>query len=335
MLKREDIHIIAEAGTNNNGRLDKAKNLCDIAKRANADSVKFQMINTWGLYLPGDYEYGKYDIKDVIRIREEGQMTDEEYTALNAHCNTENISFTSSVFDEKSLDLLASFKPKYVKIASSDLNNVSFLRKVASRGIKMVISTGMSTLQDVQFTMNELAKVNFSDIVLLHCVSVYPAQLRQANLPFIKTLKDEFGTEVGFSDHTGNSMASCMALNYGATWFEKHFTEDKSQEGLDHAYALDEQELTAYVSDIEQAIEAINGNDIKISEAEFYTRRRARRSMYASKDLKQGDVITEQDVLVVRPENVMQANEYDLVIGATLTTDLKQHGAFNKDILKR
>jgi sialic acid synthase SpsE len=335
MLKREDIHIIAEAGTNNNGNLQKAKNLVRIAKNAKADSVKFQMINTWGLYLPGNYEYGHYDINEVIKIRLEGQMTDKEYNELNNYCKEINIQFSSSVFDTKALALLSSYSPPYIKISSSDLNNISFLRKVAEKGIKIVLSTGMSSLKEIEKSLTELYKVNFTDIVLLHCVSVYPAFLHQTNLPFIQTLQKEFGCPVGFSDHTGNSIAACLSLQFGATWLEKHFTEDKKQNGLDHAYAMEEKELTEYIKDIEMAISAINGNDIKISEAEFFTKKRARRSLYASKDLKAGHKITEEDILVVRPESEMSADDYDYILNSVLLDSLNQYQPFSKSIIKK
>lgn len=142
----EKIHIIAEAGTNNNGSLQKAKNLADIAKRAGADSVKFQIIYPWGLYLPGKYEYGKYDIEKVIEIRAKGVLSDEEYTELNNYCNSIGIPFTSSVFDKRGLDLMLRFNPPYIKLASCDINNVRFLREVAICGKPIVISTGMSEM---------------------------------------------------------------------------------------------------------------------------------------------------------------------------------------------
>ncbi len=182
----EDIHVIAEAGTNHNGNLEKAKKLVDIAKYADADSVKFQIIYPYGLYLPGDYEYGHYDIKEVLRIRTEGMLQDEEYDELGAYCREKEISFTASAFDEKGLDLLMKFNPPYIKTASCDLNNIRFLRQVAERGKKMVVSTGMSSLKDIERSMNVLARAGHSDIVLLHCVSVYPAFLEQTNLGFIE-----------------------------------------------------------------------------------------------------------------------------------------------------
>ncbi|MFT5167217.1 MAG: N,N'-diacetyllegionaminate synthase [Saprospiraceae bacterium] len=323
------IHIIAEAGTNNNGNLLKAKELVDIGSRAKADSIKFQIINPWGLYLPGDYEYGTYDIKKVIAIRENGMMTDEEYTETANYAKAQGIAFTASVFDQKGLDLLLKFNPPYIKLASCDLNNIRFLREVAERGKRMVISTGMSTMQDIEKSLDALAKMNFDDIVLLHCVSVYPAHLEQANVGFVKTLKDTFGFETGYSDHTGTSHAACMALTLGATWFEKHFTADRTQEGFDHAYAMEEQGMTDYVSDLRKAELALRPKVEKISDAERYTRKRARRSIYAARDLTTGTMITDEDVLIVRPEGIMNADQIDLILGQKIKVDIKQYTAFS------
>lgn len=333
VLRRKDIHLIAEAGTNNNGRLDKAKRLADIAKAARADSVKFQMINPWGLYLPGKYEYGGYDIEKVLEIRQKGVMDDAEYEALAAYCGDIGISYSASVFDVKALDLLLKFNPPYVKIASCDLNHLTLIREVAERGVKMVLSTGMSTLADVNRTVAELTRRNVDDFVLLHCVSVYPATLSQCNLRYIETLKREFGCTVGFSDHTGTSTAACMALQFGATWFEKHFTEDQNQEGLDHAYAMEPGGLNAYERDLSMALEALAAPGKDLSDAEKHTRERARRALYAARDLPKGHIVTMDDVLIVRPEGEMGADEIDQLVGCRLSDDVEQHQSFSRKMI--
>lgn len=323
------IHIIAEAGTNHNGSVAKAKDLIAIASRAKADSVKFQIINPWGLYLPGDYEYGHYDIKKVIKIRESTVLSDEQYAELNVFARQQNIRFSASVFDEQGLDLLLKFNPPYVKLASCDLNNTRFLKQVAEKGKKMIISTGMSTLGDIEKSLKVLEGTGNRDIVLLHCVSVYPATLSQANLSFIDTLKNNFGFPIGFSDHTGDSVASCLALVKGATWFEKHFTADHTQEGFDHAYAMEEAGFTKYVEDLYSALEALEKKEIKITDAEKYTRKRARRSLYASRNILRGETIRDEDVLVVRPEGIMDADDINLIVGRITTSDIKQYEAFS------
>lgn len=329
------IHIIAEAGTNHNGNLQKALNLADIAHRAGADSVKYQIIYPWGLYLPGDYWYGHYNIRDVIKIREEGMLKDEDYTVLDQHCRSAGIAFTASVFDDRGLDMYLKLNPPYIKIASCDLNNIRLLRSVAEKKRKIVLSTGMSTLQDIEKSLTAIRKEGHADVVLLHCVSVYPAKLKQTNLTFITDLKQNFGTEVGFSDHTGDSIASCIALSQGATWFEKHFTEDKTQKGFDHAYALNEAELASYVAALHDANNSLFGEKPKLSEDEIYTRKRARRSIYAARKINKGEVIKNEDVLVVRPEGKMNADDIDLVIGARASADIEQHQALELSLVQR
>lgn len=324
-------HIIAEAGTNHNGSKEKAVALIELAARAGADSVKFQIINPWGLYLPGQYNYGHYDIKKVIEIRQSTVLTDDTYRDLEAASIKAGIAFSSSVFDRQGLDLLCSLNPPYIKIASCDLNNIRFLKQVVERGKKVVLSTGMSSLQDVEKTMNALSTNGRPDIVLLHCVSVYPAKTEQANLSFLTTLKQTFGTEVGFSDHTGESTAACMALALGATWFEKHFTTDRTQEGFDHAYAMEKEGFTKYVSDIRAAEMALQPKEEKISDAERYTRKRARRSLYAARAIKSGELISDDEVLCVRPEGIMNADDIDLIVGKKAIKDIAQYEPFGLD----
>ena len=331
----ENIHIIAEAGTNHNGNIQQAKELIDIAHYAAADSVKFQIINPWGLYLPGEYTYGTYDIKEVIKIRQSTVFSDEEYEALNQYAKNVGIKFSGSVFDKEGLNLLTKFNPPYIKIASCDLNNLRFLRQVAERGIKMIISTGMSTIEDIEKSIKTVLEVGNKDIVLLHCVSVYPAKLQETNLDFIDQLKRNFGFPVGFSDHTGDSIAACLALTKGATWFEKHFTADKTQKGFDHAYAMEKEGLKQYVTDIRNAQIALMSSKKKITDAERYTRKRARRSIYASRDIKKGEVLTNDDLLIVRPEGILDADMIDLIIGKPVIQDVKQYTALSFDLISK
>jgi sialic acid synthase SpsE len=325
----EKINIIAEAGTNNNGRLDKAIELVDIASRCGANFVKFQIIYTNGLYLPGDYPYGNYDINKVRKIRDEGVLTDDEYTELNTYCKNLDLPFTASVFDKKGIDLMLKLDVPYIKTASGDLNNIRLLRQIAETGKRMIISTGMSSLEDIKRTLDEIRKTGNDDIILMHCVSNYPAKLEQTNLRFIEVLKKTFNFPVGFSDHTEDSVAACMALSLGATWFEKHFTADRSQEGLDHAYAMEEGGFKKYVNDLNEANKALILRNEKISHEEYYTRKRARRSLYAAVDINPGEIISEEKVLILRPENQMNAEDADLVIGSVAAVGIKKHEPFN------
>ena len=327
-------HVIAEAGTNHNGRLESAKRLVDLAARAKADSVKFQIIDPDRLYLPGRYDFGTYDIDAVRALRRRFMLSDSEYRVLADHAGARGIALSASVFDEHGLDLLASCSPPYIKIASTDLNNVRFLRKVAEKGIRMVISTGMSSLRDIEKSVREIRRTGFSDLVLMHCVSVYPARLEDMNLPFIDTLRSTFGFPVGLSDHTESSIAACMALTKEVSYIEKHFTLDRRQEGFDHAYAAEGEAFVRYVDDIRAAEQALREPAEKLSEAERYTRKRARRSLYAARDLRAGQTVRDEDVLVLRPENKMAADQIDEVVGRSLTRDVRQFEPYTIDMFR-
>ncbi len=330
----EPVHIIAEAGTNHNGNFTTAKKLVEVAAKAKADSVKFQLIYPENLYLPGSYNYGHYDIKKVVQMRKNFMLEDEDYLKLQQHSVEHGIAFSASVFCDKSTDLLASLNPPYLKIASTDLNNVRLIRYAASKGTKLIISTGMSTLSQIEYTVSELDKINFQDFILMHCVSAYPTKLKDMNLQFIDTLKVAFGCEVGLSDHTQSSIAACLALTKGVKYIEKHYTLDPNQEGFDHAYAADPLTFEDYVKDIRDAESALAYNKQKLKKDELYVKQRARRSLYAKKDLAKGHILTDQDILIVRPEGPLKSEDYDLIIGKTLLEDVKQYSPFTLDKIR-
>jgi len=334
MMSNTPIHIIAEARSNHNDSIEKAQKLIRIAANSKADSVKFQLINTWGLYLPGKYPYGGYDIEDVLKFRKECEFTDEEFKSLFEYAKELDITLSASIFDLDGLHLLSSLNPPYIKIASTDLNNLRLLRATIETGQKVVLSTGMSTLKEIEVAVKEFEKRGNSNFVLLHCVSVYPATLEISNVRFVETLKKTFGCEVGFSDHTPGAEAACMALTLGATWFEKHFTEDKSQKGLDHKYALVESELSAYVETLHFAKAALAPKETKITAEERHTMERARRSLYSNKDLPVGYVLTDDDILCVRPSNVFSAADFDFLVGKQLVKSISQYEPFTSEHLQ-
>jgi N,N'-diacetyllegionaminate synthase len=330
-----NVHIIAEAGTNHNGNPKLAKILIDTAVKARADSVKFQIINPEHLYLPGKYKFGHYDITEVIAIRQKTRLADEVYRDLAEYAKNQGIAFSASVFDPEGLNLLASMNPPYIKIASTDLNNILFLRKVAEKGIKMIISTGMSPLSEVEHSVNELVRTGFRDIVLMHCVSAYPANLASMNLGFIDTLKTIFGFPVGLSDHTQGSIAACISLTKGVSFIEKHFTLNKNQEGFDHKYATEPDELIQFIEDLHNSYLALSKPEKKIGKDEDYVKERARRSIYAARHIRKGETITEEDILIVRPSNILSAEQVDNVLGKKARTDIPVYAPLSFELLEK
>lgn len=328
-------YVIAEVGANHNGSFETAKELIEMAASSKADSIKFQIIFPEGLYLSEFYEAGTYRPNPVIEQRRKLMLRDGDYLKLSEHANSMGIDFSASVFDEKGLDLLLECRPAYIKIASCDLNNLTFLRKASEKagrkGVSMIISTGFSTYEEIERSVSTICEIGFKDLVLLHCVSVYPAKLANMNIGFIDDLR-KFGLPVGLSDHTGGNIAAALALAKGALYFEKHVTLDRNQEGFDHAHSIEGPELYQYVADINEAYEALKPRADKLSEEEKNVKKRARRALYAARDIRAGEKIVAADVIIVRPEAAMAADEADRIIGKVCKTNLMRFEPFSPEM---
>jgi sialic acid synthase SpsE len=187
----------------------------------------------------------------------------------------------------------------------------------------------MSTLSDIEKSVAEITTNGFNDIVLIHCVSTYPSRLRDMNLRFIELLHSTFGFPVGLSDHTESSIAACMALCTGVSYIEKHITMDRSQEGFDHAYACEGDAFIRYVQDIRDAEAALRTPAEKISHSEHTVRERARRGLYAARDMHTGETVTDPDILVLRPQSVMAADQITDIVGKILAMPVRRFEPFN------
>lgn len=319
------IHIIGEAGTNHNGRYETAEQLVEVAIDAKVDSVKFQIIYPEGLYLPKLYQDGVYEDNEVFGLRAANALTDAEYQELAAYCAEKGIPFTASIFDRRGLDLLDDLDVPYIKIASSDLNNSPFLMEVAERGRRMIISTGMANLGEIDRAISDVVSKGNNDIVLLHCVSIYPALVEQMNLGFIKTLQQAFGFPVGLSDHTESSLAASAAVAMGVSWIEKHFTLDRSSKGFDHAYAMEPESFADYVKDLRATELACAPSIEKVGANEHAVKLRARRGLFAARRMAPGETFRPEDVLVVRPEASLRPNDLPMVLGRRARRSVRQY----------
>jgi N,N'-diacetyllegionaminate synthase len=327
------IHLIAEAGTNHNGRVATGKTLIDAGRAAGADSVKFQAIFPEGLYLPRLYRNGTYQESEVYQRRAKTALDEDAFRALAAHCRERGVGFSASVFDMHGIRLLDELDVNYIKTASCDLNNSRLLRAVAETGRRMVISTGMATLEEIEQAVKDVTSTGNGNIVLMHCLSVYPCPPEMMNLGFIDRLRKAFGFAVGLSDHTESSVAAAIAVSKGVTWIEKHITMDRGAEGFDHAYAMEPAGFAAYARDVAAAWYACRVPAGKVGTQEAAVRQRARRGLYAARDIATGEHIAEADVLVVRPEGPLPPNAFDQVVGSTAVHDIRQYEAFSWDAL--
>ncbi len=320
------MHVIAEAGSNHNGDVSLARDLIRAAANAGADSVKFQFIEPASLYLPF-YRRGAEKVENkVYRQRATEVLTEEEWEQVFQCAADAALPCAASVFDSVGLERLTRLGSPYVKVASTDLNNYPLLAKVAESEFTVLVSTGMSTLAEVERAVEVFSKAGALDrLVLLHCVSAYPCALADTRLYMVTVLKSAFGVPVGFSDHTLATEASCIAVSLGARIIEKHYTVDKSLPGFDHAHALDPGELGSFVEAVRGALSTCMHQQEKLTETEKVTSVRARRGIYAAHDLEPGTVISEQDLLIVRPRAALAPGDLSQVLGKAVSSPIRQY----------
>ena len=314
------MEIIGEAGSNHNGDVETAIKLVEAAKIAGVASVKFQFIFADNLYLPEFHEKGQYLPNKAHSQREQEQLTEAEWPKVWRAAEKVGIPTSASVFCDRGLELLGRLGAPYVKIASTDLTNFELIQKAAKSFPRVIISTGMSTLGEIEEAVHKLnISTPSADFDLMHCVSIYPCPLEKSNPSRVRLLREAFSKKTGYSDHTQGVHSALLALANGATFFEKHFTLDRTQAGFDHANALEPKELESYVHTLRSARRALDETPWRISPEEEETRLRARRGVYAARTLHPGDVLTAKDILYVRPGNGTSHTPSDL-IGHTVTS---------------
>ena len=325
--RQEQPEVIAEAGSNHNGSVARAVNLIDIARSAGASSVKFQFIFPENLYLPAFRDGRELRPNPAHSQRRTEQLTESEWSEVWRHGQRAGIPLSASVFCDRGIDLLSKLGAGYVKIASTDLTNRDLIALAATRFDRVIVSTGMATLSEVAETVAAVQEQHRTvSLELMHCVSSYPCPVEDANPQRVRLLKDAFALRVGYSDHTEGSLSAILALSQGADLFEKHFTDDRSLPGFDHANAASPDQLQTYIDDVCQAAVSLSGHPNRNSTQEVQTRIRARRGVYAARDLPAGHVLTRDDLLHVRPSTAQQVLPSQLV-GKPLATDVQKFEA--------
>ncbi len=315
-----NVLIIAEAGVNHNGRLDLALKMIDEAKKAGADIVKFQTARPENV-ISKFAEKAEYQKKTTGTGESQLDMCKrivlkfEDYILLRNHCEEIGIQFLSTSFDLESIHFLRELGCEMWKIPSGEITNYPYLIEIAKTGQPIIMSTGMSTLDEVRTAVDLLKKNGAGEISLLHCTTEYPAPYEDVNLKVLDTLRKEFQLEVGYSDHTPGIEVPIAAVAMGATIIEKHFTLDRNMEGPDHKASLEPDELKQMVSAIRH-IEKAMGNGIKIpADSEKKNIVIARKSIVAKRDIVAGDVFTEENITTKRPGYGISPMEWVNVLG--------------------
>jgi N-acetylneuraminate synthase/N,N'-diacetyllegionaminate synthase len=320
--------VIAEAGVNHDGSVERAHQLIDVAADAGADAVKFQTFRPALLAAP-TAKMAAYQRENTGRDQTQTEMLsrltlpDEAYVTLRDHAARRGILFLSSPFDAESADLLQRLDVPAFKIASGELTNHILLRHIAGKRRAVLLSTGMATEQEVAEALAVLRSAGSREIALFHCVTSYPADPADANLRAMKTMEHAFGVPVGWSDHSIGTALSLAAVALGASILEKHFTTDRNLPGPDHKASLEPHELRRLVAEV-RAVEASLGDGVKVPRPpEIELAKAARRSLHASRRLRAGHVIAESDFAALRPGTGCSPARLPHIVGRRLRVDLE------------
>ena len=301
------IYIIAEAGVNHNGDPARARDMIWAAARAGADAVKFQTFRTENLVIPSaakaDYQSqvtgGGESQFDMLKKLE---LDGDEFAGLQAVCREAGLDFLSTPFDLDSVDLLDRLGLETFKIPSGEITNLPYLRRIGGLRKKVLLSTGMADLEEVEAALNILTEAGTrrEDVIVLHCTTEYPAPFEEANLLTVRTMAERLGVKTGYSDHTVGIEASIAAAALGAAVIEKHFTLDKTLPGPDHQSSLEPDELAALVRAVRNVELALGDGIKKPGPSEIRNRAAVRKGLVAARDIAQGQELTADDLAAKR-----------------------------------
>jgi N,N'-diacetyllegionaminate synthase len=321
-LKKSPIIIIAEVGVNHNGSIDTAKKMIDVAYKAGADFVKFQTFKakTVVTRTADKAEYQKESTgadESQFEMIKKLELNRAAHVVLIRHCEKQGIRFLSTAFDHDSIDLLSELDIPLYKIPSGEITNLPYLRHIGRMGKPIIMSSGMSMLEEVQSALNILleAGAEKDKITILHCNTEYPTPMSDVNLKAMLTIGDELGVSVGYSDHTLGIEIPIAAVAMGATVIEKHFTLDRTLPGPDHAASLEPDELKAMVVAIRNTEKAMGEGVKKPSPSEIKNIPIVRKSIVAKRPIKKGERFSEENLTLKRPGTGISPMEWDAYIG--------------------
>ncbi len=324
-------YVIAEIGSNHNGDMDLAKQMIDAAKDCGCDAAKFQSWTPESLIAREEYERNqKYNdspkrhFGSLREMVEKYYLRSEQHIELNEYCERVGITFLSTPFSNEEVDLLEQINVPCHKIASMDINNLELLKYVAKKNKPIILSTGMSTLSEIENAVKTLEKQGNGQIILLHCIAVYPPEYEDINLNNIHMLREKFGYPVGFSDHTIGTSIPLASVALGSCVIEKHFTLDKDLPGWDHAISADPKEMKIIVEESRNIAKSLGSYERVVGEAEEEKKLKFRRSIVAKTDLKKGHTLTLDELSFKRPETGICPDEVRYVVGRKLKRNISQ-----------
>lgn len=326
--EKKNCLIIAEAGVNHNGKLDLALKLCDEAKAAGADVVKFQTWKTEKIITQNvaqaDYQTANTGIEESqFEMLKKLELPYDDFRKIKRHCDEIGIIFSSTADEEESLDFLVKLGIPFIKVGSGDIGNISFLRYMGNKKLPVIMSTGMSSLANVDISINALREGGAKDISILHCTTDYPCPYEDVNLKSMITLRDAFHLPVGYSDHTLGRDVSVSAVALGATIIEKHFTLDRNMDGPDHAASTEPKEFAELVKAIRDIEKALGDGIKKPTSSEKEIAKVVTKRIVAAKEIKKGDILSVDNLCVKRNDVGMKASLWDSVLNRVSNRDYK------------
>lgn len=327
----EKVIIIAEAGVNHNGDIELAKDLIDVAAHANVDYVKFQTFITEMIVdiSAPKAAYQNVNIADEIsqfQMLKKLELSIDDFEILANYCKQKQVKFLTTAADIKSLNDIKKFNLDFIKISSGEVINKQYLKKVAEIGKPVVLSTGMSTLGEIENAINILIQhgIKRNQITILHCNTEYPTPMHDVNIKAMNTIANALNVKIGYSDHTLGIEIPIAAVALGASVIEKHFTLDRNLPGPDHAASLEPEELKDMVKAIRNVEMALNGSGLKEpSNSEVNNKEIVRKSIFIVNSMKDGDTITDENLVMKRPGDGISAMEIDKVLGKSVKRNIK------------
>lgn len=319
--------IIAEAGVNHNGDIGMALRLVDAAADAGADYIKFQTFNASKLVAKSaklaDYQRANVGDDSQLAMLRRLELSVDDHALLINHARERGIKFMSTAFDLDSIAFLASLNLDFWKVPSGEVTNFPYLRAIGRQKGKVVLSTGMCSLSEIEEAIGVLTRFGTAkdDITLLHCNTEYPTPMRDVNLRAMAEMRGIFGTEVGYSDHTQGIEVPIAAVALGATVIEKHFTLDRTLPGPDHKASLEPSELKAMISAIRNVEQALGSGHKCVSDSERKNKDIARKSIVASKKIRKGELLTDDNMEAKRPGNGISPMMWESVAGTPAIKD--------------
>lgn len=322
------VYIIAEAGVNHNGNLNLALQLCDAAKVAGVDAIKFQTWKTEKI-VTKQAEKATYQAENTGKANESQfdmlkklELSYDDFCKIQKYCNEIGIEFLSTPDEEESLEFLINdLKLPLIKIGSGEVTNTPYLRKIASYNKPIILSTGMSTLAQVANAYDILLEAGAESVTLLHCTTNYPCPMDEVNLNAMVTLHNAFHCVVGYSDHTMGIEVPVAAVAMGAKIIEKHFTLDKNMEGPDHKASLDPEELKQMVTAIRNIEKAMGDGVKRPNKSEIEISKVVLKSIVAKHTIHKGDVLANDNLTIKRADTGISAKHWDMVIGTKALRD--------------